>query len=40
MNLDAYTTEEWDFSEDDPIVQTWESCEGKIPENLREEWDD
>ena len=22
VNLDAYTTEEWDFSEDDPIVQT------------------
>ena len=41
VNLDAYTTEEWDFSEDDPIVQTWESCEDKIPENLREEeWDE
>ena len=40
VNLDAYTSEEWDFSEDDPIVQTWESCEDKIPENLREEWDE
>ena len=25
VNLDAYTTEEWDFSEDDPIVQTWQA---------------
>ena len=40
VNLDAYTTEEWDFSEDDPIVQTWESCEDKLPENLKEDWDD
>ena len=26
VNLDAYTSEEWDFSEDDPIVQTWQAC--------------
>ena len=41
VNLDAYTTEEWDFSEDDPIVQTWQACEEKMPEELKdEEWDD
>jgi len=27
VNLDAYTTEEWDFSEDDPIVKTWQACD-------------
>ena len=32
VNLDAYTTEEWDFSEDDPIVQTWQACEEIMPE--------
>jgi hypothetical protein len=41
VNLDAYTTEEWDFSEDDPIVQTWQACEEIMPEELKnEEWDD
>ena len=41
VNLDAYTTEEWDFSEDDPIVQTWQSCEELLPEELKgDEWDD
>ena len=41
VNLDAYTTEEWDFSEDDPIVQTWQACAEKMPEELKdEEWDD
>jgi len=41
VNLDAYTTEEWDFSEDDPIVQTWQACEETMPEELKdEEWDD
>ena len=41
VNLDAYTTEEWDFSEDDPIVQTWQACEEIMPEGLKnEEWDD
>ncbi len=41
VNLDAYTTEEWDFSEDDPIVQTWQACEETLPEELKdEEWDD
>ena len=41
VNLDAYTTEEWDFNEDDPIVQTWQACEEKMPEELKnEEWDD
>ena len=41
VNLDAYTTEEWDFSEDDPIVQTWQACEKIMPEELKnEEWDD
>ena len=40
VNLDAYTTEEWDFSEDDPIVQTWQACEETMPEELKdEEWD-
>ena len=41
VNLDAYTTEEWDFSEDDPIVQTWQACEETMPEELKDEdWDD
>ena len=41
VNLDAYTTEEWDFSEDDPIVQTWQACEESLPEDLKDdEWDD
>ena len=41
VNLDAYTTEEWDFSEDDPIVQTWQACEETMPEELKdEEWGD
>ena len=41
VNLDAYTSEEWDFSEDDPIVQTWQACEETLPEELKgEEWDD
>ena len=41
VNLDAYTTEEWDFSEDDPIVQTWQACTETMPEELKdEEWDD
>ena len=41
VNLDAYTTEEWDFSEDDPIVQTWQACAETMPEELKdEEWDD
>ena len=41
VNLDAYTSEEWDFSEDDPIVQTWQACEETMPEELKdEEWDD
>ena len=40
VNLDAYTTEEWDFSEDDPIVKTWQACEDKLPEGLKiDEWD-
>jgi len=40
VNLDAYTTEEWDFSEDDPIVKTWQACEDKLPEKLKnDEWD-
>jgi hypothetical protein len=40
VNLDAYTSEEWDFSEDDPIVQTWQACEETLPEELKEEeWD-
>ena len=40
VNLDAYTTEEWDFNEDDPIVQTWQACAEKMPEELKdEEWD-
>ena len=40
VNLDAYTTEEWDFSEDDPIVQTWQACAETMPEELKdEEWD-
>jgi hypothetical protein len=39
VNLDAYTTEEWDFSEDDPIVKTWQACEDKLPEELKnDEW--
>ena len=41
VNLDAYTSEEWDFSEDDPIVQTWRTCEESLPEELKDdEWDD
>ena len=41
VNLDAYTSEEWDFSEDDPIVQTWQACEESLPEELKDdEWDD
>ena len=41
VNLDAYTSEEWDFSEDDPIVQTWQTCEESLPEELKDdEWDD
>ena len=41
VNLDAYTTEEWDFSEDDPIVQTWQACEEIMTEEKKnEEWDD
>ena len=41
VNLDAYTTEEWDFSEDDTIVQTWQACEEIMTEELKnEEWDD
>ena len=41
VNLDAYTTEEWDFNEDDPMVQTWQACEETMPEELKdEEWDD
>ena len=40
VNLDAYTTEDWDFSEDDPIVKTWQACEDKLPEELKnDEWD-
>jgi len=40
VNLDAYTTQEWDFSEDDPIVKTWQACEDKLPEELKnDEWD-
>ena len=41
VNLDAYTTEEWDFNEDDPIVKTWQACAENMPEELKdEEWDD
>ena len=41
VNLDAYTSEEWDFSEDDPIAQTWQACQETMPEELKdEEWDD
>ena len=41
VNLDAYTSEEWDFSEDDPIVQTWQACEESLPEELKDdEWED
>ena len=41
VNLDAYTSEEWDFSEDDPIAQTWQACQETMPEDLKdEEWDD
>ena len=32
--------ENWELREDDPIVQTWQSCEDKLPEDLKEEWDD
>ena len=41
VNLEAYTSEEWDFSEDDPIAQTWQACQETMPEELKdEEWDD
>ena len=40
VNLDAYIDENWELREDDPLVQTWQSCEDKLPEDLKEEWDD
>ena len=40
VHLDAYTTEEWDFSEDDPLVKTCQAYEDKLPEELKnDEWD-
>ncbi len=38
--LDAYIDEDWELREDDPLVQTWQGCEEKLPEELKEEWDD
>ena len=40
VNLDAYIDENWELREDDPLVQTWQSCEDKLPEDLKEEWDE
>ena len=40
VNLDAYIDENWELREDDPLVQTWQGCEEKLPEELKEEWDD
>ena len=40
VNLDAYIDEDWELREEDPIVQTWQGCEDKLPEELKEEWDD
>ena len=40
VNLDAYIDENWELREDDPLVQTWQTCEDKLPEDLKEEWDD
>jgi hypothetical protein len=40
VNLEAYIDENWELREEDPIVQTWQSCEDKLPEELKEEWDD
>ena len=41
VNLEAYIDDDWEISEEDPIVQTWQACEEKLPEELiDEEWDD
>jgi len=40
VRLDAYIDEDWELREDDPLVQTWQACEYKLPEELKdEEWD-
>ena len=40
VRLDAYIDEDWELREDDPLVQTWQACEEKLPEELKdEEWD-
>ena len=39
VRLDAYIDEDWELREDDPLVQTWQACEDKLPEELKdEEW--
>ena len=40
VRLDAYIDDDWELREDDPLVQTWQACEDKLPEELKdEEWD-
>ena len=40
VNLSYYIDEDWELREEDPIVQTWQACEEKLPEDLKdEEWD-
>ena len=40
VRLDAYIDEDWELREDDPLVQTWQACEDKLPEELKDdEWD-
>ena len=41
VRLDAYIDEDWELREDDPLVQTWQACEEKLPEELKDdEWGD
>jgi len=41
VRLDVYIDDDWELREDDPIVQTWQACEEKLPEELKDdEWDE
>ena len=37
VNLEAYIDDDWEIREEDPIVQTWQACEEKLPEELLDE---
>ena len=41
VRLDVYIDDDWELRDDDPIVQTWQACEEKLPEELKDdEWDE